>query len=135
MDYQDYIGLKNRVAQLMASNKYKEAEDELYPLLLSDISELDKAEVCVKLAKIHDRTGGADEALSWFDRGIGYEQAYCRYAVTKEKARYITELGHCVEAVSIYEGLLKQLYVTEAEKEDIRKEIKAVLSKAIGQWK
>jgi len=135
MDYQEYLNVKERAAQALASNNYKEADNQLYPLLLSDISELDKADICVKLAKIHDRIEGSEEALSWFDKGISYEQNFCRSVVAREKARFLTDLGHYTDAVAIYEDLTKQPFVTEAEKEELRKEIKALLSRSLGQWK
>jgi len=135
MNYQDFVRLIKRADDLMASNKYLEAEDALYPFLTSDISDIDKATICSKLAIIHDRTGNSQEVLEWFDKGITYEQLYFRYELAKEKARYLADLGHCMEAVPIYEDLLKQAYVTEAEKEELRKEIKNLLSRAIGQWK
>ncbi len=134
MDYQDFMRMSKEADELITSNKYKEAEDALYPLLLSDISDLDKAVVCVKLARIRDRIGNSDEALSWFDKGINYEQPHFRFMVLQEKAAYLTELGHNMEVVPLYEDLLKQSYVTEAEKDELRKKIKVLLSRAIGQW-
>jgi tetratricopeptide (TPR) repeat protein len=135
MDYQEYLTIRDRAARSLASNNYKEADHELYQLLLTDISEIDKAEICIKLAKIHDRMEGPEEALSWFDKGIGYEQNFYRCDVAREKARYLTDLGHYTDAVAIFEGLVKQSFLTEAEKEETRKEIKALLSRSLGQWK
>ena len=135
MDYQDYVQLTEKASQLLASSKYKEAEDVLYSLLMSDVSDVDKANLCLQMAIVHDRTGNSEEVLSWYDKGMGYEQPLCRYAVALEKARYLADLGHCTEAVPIYEELLKQAYVGEAEKDNFRKEIRVLLSRAIGQWK
>ena len=123
MDYQDYLNLLDRATQLLISKNYKEAENELYPLLLSDISELDKANVCLMLAKIHDRIGGSEEALGWYDKGIAYEQPYCRFEAAQEKAHYLAELGHYTDAIAVFEDLLKQPFLTEAEKENVRARI------------
>ncbi len=135
MDYKDFVQLIGQANQLMTNNKYLEAEDLLYSLLMSDISDIDKAGLCLKLALVHDRIGSSDEALSWYEKGVAYEQPLCRYEVTLERARYMADLGHCTEAVAIYEELLKQAYVSEAEKDNLRKEIRILLSRAIGQWK
>lgn len=134
MDYQEYARLTDQISQLMSSARWKEAGDALYSLLLGDISDLDKAAICAKLAKVYDRMGTTEEVLSWFDKGIVYEQAYCRYEIAEEKVRYLTQIGHSKEAVPICEALLKEPFLTEAEKERIRNETKSLLGKAIGQW-
>lgn len=134
MIYQDFVRITDQISRWMATNKFKEAEDQLYTLLMSDISDVDKVKLCVQMAIIRDRIGNSDEVLSWFDKGTVLEQPYCRYVSIVNKARYLADLGRCMEAIPIYEDLLKQDYVSEAEKEDFRKEIKILLSRAIGQW-
>ncbi len=135
MNYPDFVRITDQICRWMASNKFKEAEDQLYTLLYSDVSDVDKVKLCIQMAIIRDRIGNSDEVLAWFDKGIGYEQPYFRYEATVEKARYLADLGQCMEAVPVYEELIKQPYVSEAEKENFRKEIKVLLSRAIGQWK
>src|SRR5512140_1426028 len=134
MIYTEFVRISDQISRWMASNKFKEAEDELFNLIMSDVSDIDKVKMCIQMAIIRDRIGNSDEALGWFDKGISYEQPYFRYQASVEKARYLADLGKCMEAVPIYEDLVKQTYVSEAEKEDFRKEIKTLLSRAIGQW-
>jgi tetratricopeptide (TPR) repeat protein len=135
MDYQKYIQLKNQISQLIASNKFKEAIDALYPLVLSDIADIDKAAACMDLATAYDRLGNTDDALSWYDKGIAIEQVYCRYVASEKKAQYLSQLGRNKEALPIYEALIKENFVSESEKERMRKTMQALLGKSMRQWK
>jgi hypothetical protein len=135
MDYQEFIRLSTKAAQLVSSGQFKEAGELWYSIILSDISDIDKAAACLKMASLSDRFGCAEEVLGWYDRAIGYEQSYCRYAAEVEKACYLVEIGRCTQAAAILESLLKQPFVTEAEKDGFRKEIKSYLSRSLGQWK
>ena len=134
MDYQEYVRMSGRITQLMASNKLQETVDTLFQFLLSDISDIDKAGMCSNLATVYDRLGKTEDALTWYDKGIAYEQAYCRYDVTEKKAQYLSQLGKNNEAVLIYEGLIKEHFVSEIEKERMRKIIQTYLSRATRSW-
>jgi len=134
MDYQEYVRQAGRVSQLMASNKLQETVDTLYQFILTDISDIDKAAMCVNLATVYDRLGNSEEALTWYDKGIAYEQVYCRYDVSEKKAQYLSQLGKNNEAVLIYEGLIKEHFVSESEKERMRKMIQTFLSKSTRGW-
>lgn len=135
MDFQEYDQLNKQAVQLLSSGKYKEAWEMFHSLYMSDIADIDKAAICIRMAIIQDRIGSSDEVLAWYDKGIAYEEPFFRYRVCLEKVHYLADLGRCMEAVPILEGLLKQPYVSEVEKEAFRKEIKILLSKSIGQWK
>lgn len=135
MDYTEFVQLMGQANRLLSDNKYKEAGEIFYTLLMSDISDADKAGLCVKMAIIQDRIGSSDEALTWYDKGIGYEQPFCRFEVIMQKSHYLSDLGRAGEAVPMLEELVKQPYVREAEKDTLRKEIRVLLSRAIGQWK
>ncbi len=135
MNYPDFVHLSELATKALASGHFKEAEDHLTTLLMSDISDVDKARLCLKMVIVYDRKGDTDEVLAWFDKGIAYEQPFFRYEAAVEKARYLADLGRCNEAVAVFEDLLKQCYVSEAEKEEFRKELRVLLSRAIGQWK
>jgi tetratricopeptide (TPR) repeat protein len=134
MDYQEYVRRTSQISQLMASNKLQETVDTLYQFLLSDISDVDKAAMCSNLATVYDRLGKTEEALTWYDKGIAYEQVYCRYDVFEKKAQYLSQLGKNSEAVLIYEGLIKEHFVSESDKERMRKIIQTYLSRATRSW-
>jgi tetratricopeptide (TPR) repeat protein len=135
MQYQEYVQRVQHSAQLIKDSHYKEAVEALYQLILSDISEIDKADLCVNLAVVYDRMGKTDEALSWFDKGVAYEQTYCRFEVAEKKAQFLSQLGLSKQAVPIYESLMKQPFVSESEKERMRKTIQSFLVKDMRNWK
>ena len=136
MEYQEFTSRTQQASQLMKALRWKEAEVCLYKLYLSDISDFDKSNACATLAVVYDRMGNTEEALSWFDKGIDIEQTYSRYEVSEKKSQFLAQLGRRNEAVAIYEALIKQPYVGEAEKERMRKTIQSLL---VGQtthiWK
>jgi tetratricopeptide (TPR) repeat protein len=121
MQYQDYIQKVEQVSKLIREAYFKEAVVALYQLILSDISDIDKAEICANLAVVYDRMGNTDEALVWYEKGISYEQNYYRFEVAEKKAQYLSQLGQSNQAVPIYESLMKEPFVSEAEKERMRK--------------
>ena len=135
MEYQEYLDRSEKASQLIRQGQYKEAVDVLFELILSDLSDIDKAAQCVNIAIAYDRMGNSEEALSAYDKGIGYEQVYCRYDVAEKKVQYLTSLGRSKDAVPIYESLIKQPYMSEAEKMRMRKIIQTLLGKAMAQWK
>jgi tetratricopeptide (TPR) repeat protein len=134
MDYQEYIRLTSQISQLMASSKFKEAIDALYPLILSDIADIDKVVLCIDLATAYDRLGNTDDALSWYDKGIAIEEVYCRYSASEKKAQYLSQLGRNKEAMIIHEALIKENFVSECDKERMRKTIRVLLGKSTREW-
>ena len=134
MTYQEYLQWLQQNAQLAKDGRYKEAVEAYYQLILSDISDLDKADVSAILAALYDRMGNTTEAINWFEKGVAYEENHARYTVLEKKAEYFSELGRRSDAVKIYETLLKQPFITEAEKERLRKTVQIVLGKSVSGW-
>jgi tetratricopeptide (TPR) repeat protein len=134
MQYTDYVQRLQQTSQLIQEARFKEAVEALYQLILSDISEIDKADLCVDLAGIYDRMGNTDEAIAWYEKGVAYEQNYCCFVVTEKKAEYLAQLGYSNQAVPMYESLMKQPFVREVEKERMRKTIQGLLGKAMRGW-
>jgi tetratricopeptide (TPR) repeat protein len=112
----------------------QEAVDFLYLLFLSDISDLDKVIICTDLATVYDRMGNTDDAISWFDKGVDLEQNYSRFGALEIKAQYLAKLGKAKEAAQIYENLIKQPFVMEADRERMRKIIQTFLGQTMSQW-
>ena len=73
-----------------------------------------------------------DEAISWYDKGIDLERTYCRFEVSELKAKYLAQNGRSKEAITIYESLVKQQFLSEADKERMRIAIQTLLGKALG---
>ncbi len=134
MEYQEFKQSVQRAFDLVETSRLKEAEEALYKLILSDISDIDKAALCAKLAEVYDKTGNSDEALAWYDKGIASEQVYCRFEVAEKKAHYLSVLGRSSDGVVIYENLVKQPFVSEGDKERMRQTIKSLLSKTLRGW-
>lgn len=135
MDYQELQRTIQNAHDLIQSGKLKEIEAILFPLILSDISELDKAGIFGLMASVYDRMGDTEEALAWFDKGIACEQPYCRFEIEEKKAEYLSQLGRHPEAIKIYEQLLTQPYLTESDKERMRKLVQAELGKSLSTWR
>jgi len=135
MEYQEYKRATQQAEQLVQAGRLKDAVDALYKLILSDVSDIDKAALCAALANVYDKLGNTEEALAWYDKGILAEQAYCRFEVAEKKAQYFSVLGRSSDGVKIYEELVKQPFVSEGDKERMRQMTKNLLSKSLGAWK
>jgi tetratricopeptide (TPR) repeat protein len=133
MEYQEFLERSQSAAQLSQAGRLKEAERAFYDLFLSDISDLDKAAVCAELASVYDRMGNTEQALAWFDKGIAQEGSYCRYEVAEQKVHYLAQIGQSAQAVPIFEALIRKPFLTEAEKERLRKETQALIGRAMRQ--
>jgi tetratricopeptide (TPR) repeat protein len=134
MEYQEYLNKMKQASLLMSSGRFQDTVDFLYLLFLSDISDIDKANICVDLANVYDRMGNTDTAISWYDKGINLEQNYSRFEISEKKAQYLSQLGRSKESVIIYEVLIKQPFISEAERERMRKTIQTFLGQTTRQW-
>ena len=134
MEYQEYLHKMKQASLLMSSGRFQDTVDFLYLLFLSDISDIDKANICVDLANVYDRMGNTDTAISWYDKGINLEQNYSRFEISEKKAQYLSQLGRSKESVTIYEVLIKQPFISEAERERMRKTIQTFLGQTTRQW-
>jgi tetratricopeptide (TPR) repeat protein len=135
MKYQEFIDRTQQASQLRQSGRLQETVDALYFLVLSDISDIDKAVICADLAVVYDRMGKTDDAISWFDKAIDLEQNCNRFEVSEKKAQYLSSLGRGKEAITIYETLIKQPSVSEADKERMRKVVQSLLGQSMREWK
>jgi len=72
--------------------------------------------------------------MAWYEKGIFYEQTYSRFDVAEKKAQYLSQMGCSDQAVPIYGSLIKQHFVSEGEKERLRKTIQSFLLKAAHGW-
>lgn len=134
MQYQEFIQKIQKTSKLIKEARFQEAVNSLYQLYLSDISEIDRAEICANLAAVYDRMGNTEDALAWYEKGVSCEQNYCRYFVTEKKAQYLSQLGHNDQAVLIYESLIQQPFVSEVEKERLHKALQSLLGKVSRSW-
>ncbi len=135
MNYQDFIRQVEQAGSLTQARRLREAEDVIYKLIMGDVSDLDKADLCAMIADVYDREGKTEDALIWFDKGITYEKGYLRFDVSMKKAEYLAQLGRREAAMAIYEEILRQPYTKEIDRDHLRKEIQALLGRSLGDWK
>jgi tetratricopeptide (TPR) repeat protein len=135
MDYQEYLQAAKEAAGLIDVGHLKEAEAALYKLIFSEISDVDRGILCVRMASVYDKMGDTDHALEWYNKAIAAEEPLCRFDAAEKKAQYLSWLGHNADAVGICEGLLKQPYLSEGDKDRMRQLIKSFLSKTLGEWR
>ena len=135
MEYKEFLNRTKQATQLVESGRWKEAVVSLYKLYLSDVSDIDKIGMCVTLAFVYDRMGNTEDATTWYDKGVDIEENYGRFEASEKKAQFLSQLGHHQDAISIYETLIKQPYVSEADRERMRKTIQNLLGQAMRQWK
>ena len=134
MEYQEFLNKTQQASQASQSGRLQEAANLFNDLFLSDISDIDKAGICVNLATVYNRMGNTEMAISWYDKGINLEQNYSRFDVLEKKAQYLSQLGRSKESVKIYEALINQPFVSEADRERMRKTIQTFLGQASRLW-
>ena len=126
MDYEAYVDAMQRVSNQVDAQQYAEALAGLRSLLESDLLDADKAVLCINMAVVHDKMGEASDALAWYDRGIDYERAYRRHMAAEHKAGYLHTSGRSAEALSLYESLLRERSLGEAEKKRLAHNVESL---------
>jgi tetratricopeptide (TPR) repeat protein len=126
MDYQKYVQAAGRASQLVERGEYEGAVAILEGLLASDISEVDKAMMCLNMALVCDKLGHVEQALAWYDEGVYYERGHGRHYVTESKAAYLAEKGRYRESLAHYRDLLRHPSLMEADKARIAENIQAL---------
>lgn len=126
MRYEDYYDTAQKVAALVDESRFEEAMQLLRGLIDSDLAELDKSVMCVNMAVVLQKTQRNEEALQWYDRGIGYEALYLRFFVAESKAGFLHQLGRNQESLEIYSALLGQPYLNAQENERMRNNVDAL---------
>ena len=126
MRYEDYYETAQKVSTLVDETRFEEAMGLLRGLIDSDLAELDKSVMCVNMAVVLQKMQRNDEALQWYDRGIGYEALYLRFFVAESKAGFLHQLGRNAESLEIYSQLLDQPYLTAQDNERMRNNVDAL---------
>lgn len=124
--YEDYYETAQKVSNLVDETRFEEAMGLLRGLIDSDLAELDKSVMCVNMAVVLQKMQRNEEALQWYDRGIGYEALYLRFFVAESKAGFLHQLGRNQESLEIYSALLGQPYLNAQENERMRNNVDAL---------
>ncbi len=126
MDYADYLERTQRAANFVQNGMYEEALALLNDLVNSDVSDIDKSMMCLNLAVVYDKYKRVDLALEWHDKGIEYERPYARAFVALHKAGYLATQGYVEESRALYRELLGLPFLTESDKETIRRNLETL---------
>ena len=114
-----YLALR-KADYCVEKERHAEALAALQALVASGVSDLDKASVCLTAAGVAEKLGRTDEALAWYDRGTSYERHHSRFFVAEHKAAYLAGKGRSEESLRLYERLVGEASMTEADKDRLR---------------
>jgi hypothetical protein len=118
-------------ARLVEQKEYDDALTAMRPLMECELSELDKAIVCVNMAIVCGIKGEATDAMAWYDRGINCEQPHGRFFVAEQKAAYLAEMGWTADSLMLYQKLLSEPSLTDKDRARIEQNI-ALLQTRLG---
>lgn len=119
LDYKTYSDMAREGAALTEAGDHRAAIDIFVSLVNSEISDLDKANMCNNVAVCCDKLKQTEQALAWYEEGCNYERPYFRCYLAEMKAVYLSNLGRTAECIAIYEELLPQAFLLEHDKERI----------------
>jgi tetratricopeptide (TPR) repeat protein len=120
MEYQEYQNRVNRGTQMFEAGNYQAALEIFQGLVMSDISDIDKARMSINVAVVYENLGIEREALQWYDRAIAFEKPHARFEAQEYKAVYLKEIGRLRDSLAVYESLLASPHLTEEDKMRIR---------------
>jgi tetratricopeptide (TPR) repeat protein len=123
MDYQDFQNRVNYGTQMFDSGNLQAALEIFTGLVGSDISDLDKSEMCLNIAVVYDRLGNVQQCLEWYTRAIQLEKPHCRFAAQEYLAAYLKQANRPRESIKILESLFSSTHLTESDKVRIRQNI------------
>ena len=113
-----------KAAYCVEKERHGDALAALSAIVASGISELDKAAACLTAATVCEKLEQMDKALEWYDRGIRYERSHYRFAVAEHKAWYLSSKGRTKESLRLYDTLVREASMTEADKDRIKENIR-----------
>ena len=129
MKFKEYHEKATEAARLVEAGQHEEGVRALESLIASDISEIDKAIMCMNVAIAKEKLGNMEDALFWYDKGIAFESKHLRIFVSTQKAAYLAKKGRTEESLVIYSELLNKPFLNEGEKEGSRKNIETLESR------
>lgn len=123
MDKQLYASLANRASDLVVAGQRLEAIDVLEELVRSDLSDFDRAMMCLNIAIVHDQLGNPDKAMETYARAVQLEQATESYFVAQSRAAYYSQRGMYDESIRSYDDLLRHEHLKPDDREMFLKNI------------
>lgn len=95
-------------ARLADRGDYDDAITVMVPWSEWSLPPFQRAVLGYNLAQMFVRLARADEALLWFDWGIGHEREAGKTFVSEGKAVFLAEQGRPAEAIALWEALLDE---------------------------
>lgn len=132
MDYDEYVNLAHRAAQLVEAGEHEQALGIFRALVGSDISDVDKAMMCQNMGVVQEGLGREQEALASYERGASYERPHGRSQLAEQRAGYLYRLGRLAESLRAYEELSHRPSLTEEERRRMRHNIAALREQIAG---
>jgi hypothetical protein len=126
MQYQQYYDIAHAAAKMFESGDYDGALSNFLSLMESDISDIDKANMCQNIAKVCEKQGRMAEAMEWYDQGVALEHPWCRHLVAEYRAAALAQHGKPAESLAAYEALLRLPWLMESEKDRFRRNVEAL---------
>lgn len=116
MEYDHYVARAAEAGAKFDRGEHEQAMAGFIELVESDISDLDKAMMCLNLGTIAEKLGQFDETLAWYDLGMRYEEPHCRLDAAERKASFLYERGRITDALALYDWMLGQAFLTEQQR-------------------
>jgi len=129
-DPRGYAETVQRASQLAERGDREGAIVLFRGLLATDISDVDKAMMCLNIAVVYQQMGRIDEALAAYEAGAAYERRHGRFYVAEMKAAFLATHGRDRESLLEYQELLGRAELTEADKERIRRNIETLRARS-----
>ena len=123
MDYKDFQNRVDYGTQMFDSGNLQAALEIFTGLVGSDISDLDKSEMCLNIAVVYDKLGNVQQCLEWYSRAIQLEKPHCRFGAQEYLAAYLKQANRPRESIKILESLYSSTHLTESDKVRIRQNI------------
>ena len=123
MDYKDFQNRVDYGTQMFDSGNLQAALEIFTGLVGSDISDLDKSEMCLNIAVVYDKLGNVQQCLEWYTRAIQLEKPHCRFAAQEYLAAYLKQANRPRDSIKILESLYSSTHLTESDKVRIRQNI------------
>ena len=126
MDYATYLARMQHALAVAEQGDLAGATAEYMTLVDSDISDPDKANICLNLAVITARQQRVEESLAMHDLAERFEERCSRYTAIERKAGLLQSIGRTDEAVALFERLQRESFVLEQDKERYRQIVQSL---------
>jgi tetratricopeptide (TPR) repeat protein len=123
MNYKDFQNRVDHGTQMFDSGNLQAALEIFTALVSSDISDIDKASMCLNIAVVYDKLGNLQQCLEWYTKAVQFEKPHCRFEAQEYLASYLKQISRPWEALKILDSLMASTHLTESDKVRVRENI------------